>query len=329
MWHSIMKALALGGGAVAIFFGTAAAEWPDAPVRVVVPFAAGGANDLLARAYSEVLSKSIGQQFVVENRTGGAGLIGTQAVARATPDGHFLLGSGMAAMVVSPAMSPSPGYDALADFTHIGFFGGTPHVLVVHPQLGANTFQELVTIAERTSGGLGYLTASLGSPGNLVGELLSEQKKLNLVHVSYRGAGQAINDLIGGHVKVGIITYSTARQHILSGAVRAIAVSTSERLEALPDAPTFKELGLPDLVTTSWYGLAGPAKMPNEIVLRLNQEVNKAISSPFLQRLLTQEAVQVSAMTPAEVTAYIKSEIEKWTPLAKKIAASKSSPAKR
>jgi len=323
MWKKAINALILGAGTLALALGPAAAEWPEVPVRVVVPFAAGGANDLLTRAYCEVLSKAIGQQFVVENRTGGAGLIGTQAVARAAPDGHLLLGSGMAGMVVSPAMSPSPGFDALADFTHIGFFGGTPHVLVVHPQLGAKTFQELVTIARQTSGGLGYLTASLGSPGNLVGELLSEQRKLNLVHVSYRGAGQAINDLIGGHVKVGIITFSTARQHILSGAVRAIAVSSSERLPALSDVPTFKELGLPDLVTSSWYGLAGPAKMPDEVVSRLNQEVNKAIASPLLQQLLSQEAVQVTAMSPAEVTAYIRSEIEKWGPFAKKIAASK------
>jgi tripartite-type tricarboxylate transporter receptor subunit TctC len=321
MCKLFIKAVALVTTTAALCFGPAiAAEWPSGPVRIIVPFAAGGANDLLARAYGEVLSEAFGQQFFVENRTGGAGLIGTNAVAHAAPDGQVLLGSGMGALVVSPAMSPSPGYDALQDFTHIALFGGTPHVLVVHPQLGVKSFADLVAVARKERNGLGYLSASQGSPGNLVGELLSERQHLNLVHVSYRGAGQAINDLIGGHVKVGVITFSTARQHILNGTLLAVAVSTAERLPQMPEIPTFHELGMPELVTTSWYGLSGPAKMPSGIVTQLNKASNDAISSPSIQRIIREEAVQVVPMSPAEVTAYIKSDIEKWTPFATKMA---------
>jgi len=319
-----VRTLALGAAMLALSLGTvAAAKWPAAPVRVIVAYAAGGANDLLARAYSDVLSESLGQQFFVENRTGGAGLIGGEAVARAAPDGQVLLGSGMAVLVGAPAMSQGQSFDPIADFTHIAFFGGTPHVLVVNPGLGVRSFSDLIATATKDAGGLEYLSASVGSPGNLVGELLSEKLRLNLVHVAYRGAGQAIGDLVGGHVKVGIITYSTARPFIDNGSLLAVAVSSDRRLPDMAGVPTFKELGIPELATTSWYALSGPAGMPADVVSELNREVIKAISSPIIQRIVKQEAVQVTPMSPAEVTDYIKSEIEKWVPLAKKIAAEK------
>ena len=318
-----MRALILSA-MVAVSCGAAAAiKWPAAPVHVIVAYAAGGANDLLARAYSEVLSGSFGQQFFVENRTGGSGLIGGHAVAHAAPDGQVLLGSGMAVLVGAPAMSDNPGFDPIADFTHIAFFGGTPHVLVVHPQLGVRSFSDLVATARKDPNGLEYLSASVGSPGNLVGELLSQKLQLHLVHVAYRGAGQAIGDLVGGHVKVGLITYSTARLFIDNASLLAVAVSSDERLPDMPDVPTFKELGIPELATTSWYALSGPANMPGDIVSELNREVIKAISSPIIQRIVKQEAVQVKPMSPAEVTNYIKAEVEKWVPLARRIAAEK------
>jgi tripartite-type tricarboxylate transporter receptor subunit TctC len=321
MHRSSIRAGACGAILVALLVDAApATRWPAAPVRVIVAFAAGGANDLLARSYSEALSEAFGQQFFVENRTGGAGLVGTQAVARAAPDGHVLLGSGMASLVVSPAMSAAPGFDPLADFSHIAFLGGTPHVLVVHPRLEVRSFSDLVVTAKRERGGLQYLSASLGSPGNLVGELLSQKLQLNLVHVAYRGAGQAVSDLIGGHVKVGLISYSTARRHIGSGALLALAVSSDRRLQAMPDVPTFKELGIPELATTSWYALSGPANLPGEIVSQLNDEVSKAISSPLVRGIISQEAIQVTAMSPADVTGFIKGELEKWTPLARRLA---------
>jgi tripartite-type tricarboxylate transporter receptor subunit TctC len=229
----------------------------------------------------------------------------------------------MAVLVGAPAMSDNPGFDPIADFTHIAFFGGTPHVLVVHPQLGVRSFSDLIATARKDANGLEYLSASVGSPGNLVGELLSRKLQLNLVHVGYRGAGQAISDLVGGHVKVGIITYSTARPFIDGGSLLAMAVSSDARLPDMPDVPTFKELGIPELATTSWYALSGPANMPGEIVAALNREVIRAIASPLIQRIVKQEAVQVTPMSPAEVTDYIKAEIAKWGPRAKQIAAAK------
>ena len=197
----------------------------------------------------------------------------------------------MGALVVSPAMNPSPGYDALQDFTHIALFGGTPHVLVVHPQLGVKSFADLVAVARKESNGLGYLSASQGSPGNLVGELLSDRQHLNLVHVSYRGAGQAINDLIGGHVKVGVITFSTASN------TSSTALCWPSRCR--PQSGYRKcrkshlhELGMPELVTTSWYGLSGPAKMPSGIVTRLMHPTMR-FRRPRFQRIIREEAVQV------------------------------------
>jgi tripartite-type tricarboxylate transporter receptor subunit TctC len=295
-----------------------AAEWPAKPVKIVVAYAAGGANDLLARVFAEQLSAAFGQQFVVENRTGGSGLIADEAVRRSEPDGYTLMASGLPSHVLAPAMNAkSVSFDPVRDFTHIAYLGGPPNVFVVHPSLPVHSFEELLDLMRTRSGGVEYVSSSIGSVGNMVAEYIAAKEKLKLVHVVYRGGGAAILDLVAGHVKVGSMTVATTLPHIRAGALRPIAVSTATRLPELPDTPTLVELGYPELVVTTWYALSGPAGIPKDIVDRLNREVNKAMEVPKVRDALAREAVQTKPMSPEEITRFMKSEVEKWAPAVK------------
>ena len=239
--------------------GRAAAEWPDKPVRVIVPYVAGGANDLLGRVFAEQLSKTFGQQFFVENRTGGGGLIGTEAVARAAPDGYTLIISGMPSHVLAPAMNKNASFDPIKDFTHIAYLGGPPNVFVVHPSAGVNSFKELLALMRSQPDGVQYVSPSIGSVGNMVAEYVADKEKVKLVHIVYRGGGSAIQDLVAGHVKVGSMTLSTTQPHILAGKLKPLAISSEKRVAEFPDVPTLVELGYPGLIVRTWYSLSGPA----------------------------------------------------------------------
>jgi tripartite-type tricarboxylate transporter receptor subunit TctC len=298
----------------------ATADWPAKPVRMIVAFAAGGANDLLGRVFADQLSKAFGQQFFVENRTGGSGLIGTEAVARSAPDGYTLQVSGMPSHVLAPAMNKNVTFDPMRDFTHIAYLGGPPNVFVVHPSSGVNSFKELLALMKSDPNGMQYVSPSIGAVGNMVAEYVADKEKVKLVHVVYRGGGAAIQDLVAGHVKVGSMTLSTTRPHILAGKLKPLAVSSEKRLPEFPDLPTLVELGYPDLVTTTWYALAGPAGLPREIVDKLNAAVNKAMDLPEVRKHLETEMVQTKAMTPAEMTAFMQGEINKWAPVARRVA---------
>jgi tripartite-type tricarboxylate transporter receptor subunit TctC len=301
----------------------AASDWPNKPVRIVVAYAAGGANDLLARVFAEQLGKAFGQQFFVENRTGGSGLIGTEAVARAAPDGYTLQASGMPSHVLAPAMNKNVAFDPMRDFTHIAYLGGPPNVFVVHPSLGVNSFKELLELMRKEPGGVQYVSPAIGAVGNMVAEYVAAKENVKLVHVAYRGGGAAIQDLIAGHVKVGSMTISTTRPHILAGKLKALAVSSAQRLPEFPDLPTLVELGYPELVTTTWYALSGPAGLPRDIVDKLNAATNRAIDLPEVQKHLTTGMIQTKRMTPAEMTAFMQAEIDKWAPIARRIAEQK------
>ncbi|MBI2962005.1 MAG: hypothetical protein HYY28_17000, partial [Betaproteobacteria bacterium] len=266
--------------------------------------------------------KTFGQQFVVENRTGGGGLIGTESVARAAPDGYTLQISGMASHVLAPAMNKNAAFDPMRDFTHIAYLGGPPNVFVVHPSLGVNSFRELLALMKKQAGGVQYGSPSLGSVGNMVAEYVAEKEKVKLVHVTYRGGGSAIVDLVAGHLKVGSMTLSTTRAHIRAGKIKALAVSSAQRLAEFPDLPTLAELGYRDLVVTTWYSLAGPAGLPRDIVTRVNAAVNKAIDASEVRRHLANDMVQTKAMTPAEATEFMQNEVNKWAPVARRIAES-------
>lgn len=299
-----------------------AVDWPTKPVRLVVAYSAGGANDLLGRVFAEQLRKTFGQQFIVENRTGGGGLIGTESVARAAPDGYTLQVAGMPSHVLAPAMNKNASIDPIRDFTHIAYLGGPPNVFVVHPSSGVNSFNGLLALMKSQAGGVQYGSPSIGSVGNMVAEYVAEKEKVKLEHVTYRGGGSAIVDLVAGHLKVGSMTLSTTRQHILAGKIKPLAVSSAQRLAEFPDLPTLVELGYRDLVVTTWYSLAGPAGLPRDIVDRLNAAVNKAMDVPEVRKHLENEMVQTRAMTPAEATEFMQTEVNKWAPVARRVAAS-------
>ena len=233
--------------------GRALAEWPDKPVKVIVPYSAGGANDLLGRVFAEQLSKTFGQQFFVENRTGGGGLIGTTEVARAAPDGYTLEISGMPSHVLAPAMNKNASFDPIKDFTHIAYLGGPPNVFVVHPSLGMNSFKELLALMKKTPDGVQYVSPSIGSVGNMVAEYVADQEHVKLSHIVYRGGGSAIGDLVAGHVKVGSMTLSTTlaaypgRQAEAAGdLLRAARAGVSRRAD--PGRARLSRLDRADLV---------------------------------------------------------------------------------
>jgi tripartite-type tricarboxylate transporter receptor subunit TctC len=292
-----------------------AADWPAKPVKIIVAYAAGGANDLVARAYAERLSESLGQSFYIENRTGGGGLIGGEAAARSDPDGYTLMASGMPSHVLAPAMNKNARFDPIKDFTHIAYLGGPPNVFVAHASSPVRSFKDLIALMRNESGGVQYVSPSIGSVGNMVAEYVASKEKLKLAHVVYRGGGAAILDLVAGHVKVGSMTLSTTQQHIRAGTLRPLAISSAARVPELPDVPTLTELGYPELVVTTWYSLSGPAGIPADIVGRLNAEVNKAMAHPKVKKQLEQETIQTHAMSAAEFSQFMRAEVGKWVPI--------------
>jgi tripartite-type tricarboxylate transporter receptor subunit TctC len=294
-------------------------DWPNKPVRVVVPYAAGGAADTLGRLFADALGANLGKQFYVDNRPGGGSVIGTEVVAKSPPDGYTFTLSGMSTHVLAPAMNKNASFDPVKDFTHIAYFGGAPNVFVLHPSFGAKTFAEFMAKAKAEKEGVQYVSPGVGSVGNLVAEYFAAKEKIKLTHVAYRGGSQALLDLVAGHVKVGMMSLSTALQHVKQGRLIPIGISSAERLPDLPDVPTLKELGSPDLVATTWWSFSGPAGVPAEIVQKLNAEINKAMDSAQVQKQLAQDGVQAKKMTPAEVTAFVQAEVGKWAPFVKSV----------
>jgi tripartite-type tricarboxylate transporter receptor subunit TctC len=296
-----------------------AADYPTKPPRIVVPFAAGGSADTLGRTFGEQLGSALGQQFVIENQGAAGGLVGSGAVARSAPDGYTLVVSGIASHVIAPATNPNAGFDPMKDFTHIAYFGGPPIVMIAHPSLGVKSLKELLELAKKSKEPLAYVSPGAGTLGNVVAEYWARQQGIQLEHIPYKGAAQAITDLIGGHVKVGSMTFTTASSQIRAGNVIPLAVTSSKRLAEFPDLPTFKELGYPDMIATTWFSLSGPKGMPDDIVQKLNQEVEKAKGNPEVQKRMALEAMETEKMTPAEFTKFVGSEISKWGPVAKAV----------
>jgi tripartite-type tricarboxylate transporter receptor subunit TctC len=300
-------------GAIASF-GAVAAEWPTRPVKIVVPFAAGGQSDVVARLLAHSLSETFKQQFYIENQGGGGGAVASKSVARSEPDGHTLMITGMATHVLAPALNKDIGFDPIQDFTHIAYIGGSPSAFVAHPSTGVKSFEDFMKWAKDTPEGIQYVSPGVGSGGNSVAEFFAAKAGIKLVHVPHRGGSTAVTDLLAGHVKMGSLTWSTAREHISSGALLPIAVSSGERIPGFTSVPTLKEKGYPDIVTTVWLSLSGPRGLPEEIANRLNIEVNKAMELPNVRKHLEQDAFDIRPMNPAQVTQLMKNEYAKWVP---------------
>jgi len=308
----LVPAFALSVGATA-----RAADWPSKPVRIVSPFAPGGTSDTLGRLLARELSEKFGQQFFVENKGGAGGLIGSAAVAGAEPDGTTFVISSVGTHVTSPATSANPPYDPVRNFTHVAYIGGPPNVILVHPSLGVRTFAELLAAARR--GPIDYISPGPGTVGHLVPELLARKEKLGFTHVSYKGAGQAMTDLVAGHVKMGSVTWSSAVAQIRAGTVLPLAVSSARPMPGFPDVPTMSALGHPDLVATTWFGVSGPADVPKDIVVRLNAAILDALDAPVVRKRLEAEGIETEKMSADEFAGFVGREIAKWTLIARSL----------
>lgn len=294
----------------------AAQEWPTRPVRIVAPFAPGGSADTLGRLVAIRLAGKFRQNFVVDNRTGAGGTIGSELVADATPDGHTLLVSGIATHAIGPAMQKTP-YDPVKSFTHIALFGGPPIIAVVHPGVEAKSLAQFVTLSKATPQGISYGSPGPGTNGHLVAELFRMRSGSNLVHIPYKGAALAMVDLAGGHIPASFNTLSTAAVHVKSGRARALAHSAAKRVSAFPDVPTFVESGYKDLVATTWFSLSGPAGMPPAVVKQLNAAVREALATPEMRERLAPEGIEPNDLDPQAFTQFVRAEVARWAPVAK------------
>ena len=303
---------------IASLSGAAASDWPNRPVKIIVPFGAGGQSDIVARLLAQSLSEHFKQQFYVENLSGGGTVLGSKAVVRSDPDGYTLMISGMATHILAPAINKNVGFDPIKDFTHIAYIGGSPSAFVVHPSAGVKTFEEFMGWAKGTSDGVQYVSPGTGSGSNSVAELFASKAGIKLVHVPHRGGNTAVSDLLAGHVKMGSLTWSTAREHVSAGTLLPIAVSSGEPVPGFPAIPTFKDKGYPDVVTTVWLSLSGPRGMPDDIVAKLNEQMNKALTVPAIKKHLEQDAFDIKPMSAAEVTRLMQSEYDKWVPAMRK-----------
>jgi tripartite-type tricarboxylate transporter receptor subunit TctC len=314
--------LAGAGAIVAVCLVGAAAnaeDWPRKPVRIVSPFAAGGSSDTMGRIVAENLGQRMHQQFYIENRGGAGGLIGSAAVANAPPDGYTFLISSIGTHVIAPATSANPGYDPIASFTHVAFVGGPPTVIAVNPALGVHSLQELLALLKGRSDPLPYVSPGPGTIGNLIAEYWADKESVKLSHVAYKGAGQAITDLVAGHVQMGSMTWTAALGQLQAQTIIPLAVSSTRRMPEFADVPTLRELGYPDLAVTTWFGFAAPAGLPSSITLRMNQEIGDALDAPAVKDRLIAEGFELEKMSPAALTAFIRDGLDRWGPLAKRL----------
>lgn len=295
-----------------------AQDWPAKPVKIIAPYAPGGSADTLARLVAEKLSSRLKHNFLVENRPGAGGVLGSEVVAKAAPDGYTLVVSGIGSHVIAPALAPAP-FDPMTSFTHVALFGGPPAVLAVHPAVEARSLKEFVALSKSRAGGLSFGSPGQGTHGHLIGEMFKAQSGAGLTHVPYKGAAPAIVDLIAGHIPATSTTLSTAATHIKAGKARALAVTANTRLREFPDVPTFVEAGFSELVATTWFSLSGPAGLPQPIVGKLNAEVRAILHLPEVRERLQSEAIEPNDLDAAAFTEFVRKEIARWTPFAKAV----------
>jgi tripartite-type tricarboxylate transporter receptor subunit TctC len=288
----------------------AAAEYPDRPVRLIIPFPPGGSNDVVGRLVANQLSEKLGHKVFVDNRGGAGGVLGTEAAAAATPDGYTLLIISIA-HAVNPALYKL-NYDPIKSFTPISILATGPNVLVVNPQLPVKTVAELLALAKEKPGALDYASAGVGSFQHLGGELFKLTAGVSLQHVPYKGGGPAMADVIAGHVQVMFSSLVQTTPFIQSGQLRALGTGGAKRNPVLPDVPTIQEAGVPGYVADNWWGIMAPAGTPAPIVERLYRDVQAVLKSPELTAAFDREGATAVTMSTEEFTKYIESEIAKW-----------------
>lgn len=287
--------------------GVAHAEYPDRPVTLVNPYAAGGPADVLARTLARQLADRLGQPVVVENRPGAGATVGTGYVARAKPDGYTLLMATSPGNVVGPLMQSMP-YDGIGDFDFIAMVSDQPIMVVANADTGLTSLQGLIDRARQTPGALNFASAGTGGATHLSGELLQQKAGMQLTHVPYKGAAPAVQDLVGGQVQLGMLSLSATLPHIQSGKLKALAYTGSQRSPLLPEIPTVTESGIPDFRFSTWYVLAAPKGTPQAVVERLNQAVNAINATPEQKAFLVSQDATAQAMSPAELQTFVRED---------------------
>jgi len=293
-----------------------AQPYPFKPVKIVVPAQPGGGLDLVGRTVADQLGRAMNQSFIVENSAGGGGAIAAQAVARAAPDGYTLMVGYVGTHGTNPAVRKLP-YDAIRDFTAIAMVGGTRNVLVVHPSVPAADLRSFVDYARNNAGKLNYATGGIGLLNHLALEQFRAAAGFDAVYAHYRGIGPALTDMLGGQIQVLMPGLAAALPHIRAGKIKPLAVTGFERHPLIPGVPTFEESGFKGFDGVQWYGIVGPAKLPEEITKRLNAEINKALASPALRQRLSGEAIDPMPMTPEQFASFIRADIARWSALAR------------
>jgi tripartite-type tricarboxylate transporter receptor subunit TctC len=302
-------------GALVATLPAVAQDYPKRPIELVVPFVAGGTTDNIARLMAQRFSESWGQTVVVNNRAGGGSTIGTNAVAKAPPDGHTLLVTTIG-FAINAGLQKLP-YDPVGDFTPVTELASLPLVLVVHASVPATNLQEFIALAKSKPGGWDYASSGTGTSPHLAAEMFKSMAGIELVHVPFKGNAEAMNSLMGGHVKIYFALVPAVLQHIKTGALRAIAVTTEERLPYLPDVPTIAELGFPGYEISSWQGVFAPAGTPKDVVGKINGELVRMLNVPEIRRRISQEGADPVGSTPDAFATRVKNEITKWTKVIK------------
>jgi tripartite-type tricarboxylate transporter receptor subunit TctC len=288
----------------------AAQDYPAKPVRVIIPFPPGAINDTVGRLIATELTNRLGKQFIVDNRAGAGGVVGTELAANAPKDGYTLL-------VVSLVNTVNPwlyklNYEPIKSFAPIAFVAASPNILVVNPQVPAKTLAEFIALAKKQPGKIQYASGGVGSFMHLGGELFKLSAGVDLLHVPFRGGGPAMTDVMGGHTNAAFATIPTSTPQVRAGKVRALAVGASKRQAALPDVPTADEAGLPGYHVSNWVGIVAPAGTPSAIVDKLNKEVAAIMQSPEMQKQLANQGLEFTAMTPAEFGTFMEKELAQW-----------------
>lgn len=294
---------------------TFAQIFPAKPIRLIAPFSAGGALDLIARAVGDKLTDGLGRPVIVDNRAGASGAIGSEVVARSAPDGYTLLLGATTTHGINPALNPKLPYDPIKDFTPISLVATIPHVIVVHPSVPAKTLPEFVLLA-KAKPGIAFGSAGHGSPHHLALEMLKHMAHLDLVHVPYKGTAPAMIDLMTGQIQIMSVELAAATPFIKDGRIRPLAIATAKRVSGV-DLPTVAELGYTGFEVTAWYAVFGPAGLPQPIVSRLNAEILKGLQAPDLRERFASLGATPVGTTPEELSAHVRAELARWSKVIK------------
>jgi len=295
---------------------SAAEDFPAKPIRLIVPFPPGGPNDIIARVIGQRMSEIVHQPIVIDNRGGQAGVLGTDAIAKSAPDGYTIGIVSASALSISPTME-KVAYDVARDFAPITLVATVPEMLVVASSVPARDTKELVALAKAEPGKLNFASAGTGGITHLAGELFKLTAKIDIVHVPYRGAAPAINDLLGQQVQMAFLDLPVILPHIKAGTLRAIVLGAKERVPTAPDVPTTAEVGMPDILIENWYGMIAPAGTPPPIIDRLNRVATEAMADPAVKEKLADQGLALMPQTPEQFRAYIASETARWAKVIK------------